>query len=672
MTDTSDFHPSAARAFGALDREAPDAPFAAFGQTVFWDEPMKRVLLEARDALGEKREALVGVHDLDYFSRMPEGHGDDYVALAHNDTDTRDMWAAAGELSSLFGCEAFVTREWLNEVGVRLNVALGPHLDGLDKATECAGWRGLVRRSGDAPVVRDLPARDVLEPLCELLAWGFDESARRLSGRRAKERARAWGEAVVARLREEAAAPDVESLSDLLARMVPHVWGALNDAPPPAMTPSRTSDVFRFNTRTYRLPRFRLLECFLNPQTAPGARRAYDAAVEGAPIYRLDAFGTGALPFDLYVPGRGRGTLFALDDHFVAHTTPRTILECDGKRVKAECLARMVEEQLGDGCALVGKAVTMVAMLSAEFAFVLNETGSAYMPRVHAFVRGLRAAGLPYPTHPVVRLRYPTWDALAATETRFHLPPHLARAFDAVEITGPEFAARWREVVKEQEALIRRLGKRCGAVDILGFLGCDRQEEWLARLEVRQTAQAQLLDVQREVGHVKRQVAGLRARDEEALEELEAAQRRRGEFNRRRYRPRVQRLAAETDREDRAELQRELDALEVERRERILEVERLEAERRELDVRRKELTRVFRDIEQSPRAAKARRDLAKVERMAEKERLCIARNASLAVEGLRHGDVRPAAWWLPLADPSGAWYAETRRRTEFRIERLGQ
>ena len=54
------------------------------------------------------------------------------------------------------------------------------------------------------------------------------------------------------------------------------------------------------------------------------------------------------------------------------------------------------------------------------------------------------------------------------------------------------------------------------------------------------------------------------------------------------------------------------------------------------------------------------------------ERVRLARNAILTTEGLEHTSVRPSAWWLNLVDPSGTWYREVRRRTEFRLERLGE
>ena len=87
---------------GELDRLAPGAPLLALGQTVLWDEPMKggvALLLKG------KRKFIAGVHDTDYFAKLPSGERKkgQFKAVPHNDTTTRALWSAAGEFSALFG-----------------------------------------------------------------------------------------------------------------------------------------------------------------------------------------------------------------------------------------------------------------------------------------------------------------------------------------------------------------------------------------------------------------------------------------------------------------------------------------------------------------------------------------------------------------------------------------
>src|SRR5437879_840141 len=54
-----------------LGRVAPTAPFLALGQTVLWDEPMKAGVALAAQALGKGRKLVGGVHDTDYFAKLP-------------------------------------------------------------------------------------------------------------------------------------------------------------------------------------------------------------------------------------------------------------------------------------------------------------------------------------------------------------------------------------------------------------------------------------------------------------------------------------------------------------------------------------------------------------------------------------------------------------------------
>ena len=73
--------------------------------------------------------------------------------------------------------------------------------------------------------------------------------------------------------------------------------------------------------------------------------------------------------------------------------------------------------------------------------------------------------GLPQTLHPIVRLTYPTWDALAAApaEAALRLPPHLAATFGTDTITTRDFAARWREVVASCRQLLRESRASCPA-----------------------------------------------------------------------------------------------------------------------------------------------------------------------------------------------------------------
>src|SRR5687767_2651655 len=106
-------------ALAELQKVAPEAPFLALGQTIFWDEPMKGGILLASQRLGYKRRLVAGVHDTDYFAKLPSGPRQPgrFKALPHNDTTTKGLWSAAAEFSTLFGSETVVSREILQSAG---------------------------------------------------------------------------------------------------------------------------------------------------------------------------------------------------------------------------------------------------------------------------------------------------------------------------------------------------------------------------------------------------------------------------------------------------------------------------------------------------------------------------------------------------------------------------
>ncbi|MFN3690707.1 MAG: hypothetical protein ACK4UU_07265, partial [Fimbriimonadales bacterium] len=123
-----------------------------------------------------------------------------------------------------------------------------------------------------------------------------------------------------------------------------------------------------------------------------------------------------------------------------------------------DALAHVVEQTWGDRCVLVGKAITLITMLAREFVFVFNERGSPYLVHTVRLHQHLQAAGVPVKVNPILRLGYPTWDALGTAEcVALRLPEHLASAFGESTLCGDAFARRWRSVVAEQRALLEQL-----------------------------------------------------------------------------------------------------------------------------------------------------------------------------------------------------------------------
>ena len=475
--------------FGVLDDVAPEVPMIAFGQTPFWDETLKAIV-----AARTRRPCVMGIHDLDYFSRLRAVlPGSTWPVIPRNDNSLKDPWIAAGELSALFGAEAAPTRQTLAETGVRLDMALPCGAEArekaLDQATEAWGWRGIVRNSLRDVVLCDVPFSDVRDAFAELLTWGGCATARRLARpaqrRHVHEYVKQWIERFDAVLAENRAVSLSEAFQRFYGRMVGDLLGDVPDN----MTVACTRDLFRFNRATFRHGRFSLVEAFLGGALAQRARAAYDAIADDSSRTSLAELGPDATPFDVYAPGRGRGTLH-IADRRLRIDFPKPLDIPLKRSLRSLCgLAGALEEALGDNAALFGKAVMLPLLFGGEFIHVLTETGSAYMPDTHRLARDLRTAGWPLELYPLVRLKLRTWDSLAATGLELALPPHLENAFQSKRIMADRFSRTWKRVVQERKSLLSRLGRMPGPCAFVEHLGHDVHEKWFKRLERGQPGQ---------------------------------------------------------------------------------------------------------------------------------------------------------------------------------------
>ena len=428
----SDFHESTARAVAQLQARFPGAPFLTLGQTVLWDEPVKAVLCRALEVLAPQARIVAGVHDTDYFAKLAqlEELPEKFVMLPHNDGATRGLWSAAGELSCVFDSESVPSRGVLQERGVAFDRVARGYPGGtqalLDRETNAPGWRALVHTEGRPLIAADVKLSDIGPALIAQLEWGFSESGSVVghgaAGTEVVRRIIAW---VGDYLLQNPAG----TLSDLYRALTPRLWSLVRGEGSCNLETTTSLELFQFNTKTCDRPRFAFVDLFLQKPTREYSRNAYDDAVRGSGIYQLSQFGDGALPFDVVVPGRGRGTLRLHDGSlFIETEEPFTLCTgCDCDNVRD--LARLLEETFGESVALVGKAVALISMLAAEFIFVFHETASGYTVFTQQMNAALRENGISLPLMPMLRLRYQTWDALKHVEATFQLPSHLTGAF---------------------------------------------------------------------------------------------------------------------------------------------------------------------------------------------------------------------------------------------------
>lgn len=640
-----------------LRAQFPDSPFLALGQTVFWDEPVKAVLcrLLTQHELGG--QMLLGVHDTDYFAKanVRQSGQRRFVLMPHNDGTTKDLWSAAGEISTLFGSETFPSRNDFVRFGVAFEKVARSRPEGrqafLDAMTEAWGWRGLVYTGSRDLIVSRLTLKEVGDGILEALAWGFENALVQIGPGCCHGEACQIAATVLGWCQEYRAAHPDKTLSDLFQHVLPELYTLLLGSRPDNITVSGTTQLLRLTPVTAGLPRFRFVDVFLNPETREQAIAAYNEAVSGSTIYTLDKFGAGALPFDLVLPKQGRGTLRVTPRVLFVETRQPIAIALKKPIESIHELAEILNAKLGDEVTLVGKAVSLISMLAQEFIFVFNEEGSMYVSRTRRMNDRLARLGVKLEMRPILRMRYHTWDALSVGRTTLHLPEHLASTFGQPTITTPEFAAAWKSVLEEQRALCERIATQRKPLDLLAFLrDRDPVTPWDERIAAYESAKATLKARREQATVVQGQV-------DEAYGRLRALKARQ--------------VQAQQTRGDHFRATTEWTLAEMEKRRAFAdELLTLETQKRQVRAELSALKEQRRQLERDGVATAARNALSDIEGEAEFTRLRLVRNALLTIEGLTHTNHRPSAWWLPMADSTGSWFQRVVETAEAYTEPL--
>ena len=628
-----------------LARVAGDAPFLALGQTIFWDEPMKGGVVQRAAELGFPRRLVAGVHDTDYFAKLSgakDRHG--YAALPHNDTTTKDLWSAAAEFSTLFGSETVVTRDILQKSGVNLKRIERHRPHALDELTEAWGWRGLASFDHRQTITAETPLREMFGTLFETLEWAVKSTLEAIQGQNRVE-----ADKNATHLLDIAcdASDQATSLAAYYRHILPDLYRMIAGAEVEATV---TTELLRFNSRTAHLPRFELVDFFLRE---PRARHAYNETVHGTEVYELDRFGTGALPFEVVVPGHGRGTL-RLGNRGLVITTPKPLFASLKKPIRSIGeLAEVLERKFGPNCVLLGKALTLIGMLSREFVFVFHSGASMYVKQSRRLHDGLRELGWTEPFNPILRVSYSPWDALGASCSWLKLPGPLARAFCTDELCSPSFSGRWREVSRQQQAVLDELSALRGPIELIRYLANQIPGAW------------ETLQNDHERAH---------GRMEKLNGELNAIRAQKREVAQRQYQLRKQRneLEHEKGRHWRAFLfdnEPTPDAI-LERQKLVAQIDATVAEITEVKRQWHALQLQQDMLVASPDVLEAQRTYRNIELEAELKRASLIRDAVIVTRGLKRAGLRPAAWWFPLVCPDGTWFRQTMKDAEYSLEAL--
>ncbi|MGQ9697499.1 MAG: hypothetical protein ACUVRO_05845, partial [Armatimonadota bacterium] len=659
----------------------PGVPLLALGQTVLWDEPMKAVLLRHLEQSGPDTVLWLGVMDTDYFSRPPTSAQQrrGYAVLPHNDGTTKDLWVATGEVSRLFGCELVPGREVYARYGVQLEALARTATEGrrafIDRATSAWGWTGLVNLESRRMLAGDVPLADVLPTFRAQLEEALGATVGSIAGC-ARSRADRQAAQLLSWVDSFASANPHAKLVELFLDLGPRIYQLL--AGQPAVARLRTalsSELLRFNASTVQRPRFRALDLFLRPETAEQAKRCYDESVHGSEIYTLDKFGPGAIPFDLVIPGHGRGTICVIGSKVVVQADEPVYIHAAAPIRSAEDLAVAVEDALGPNASLIGKAVTLLSMLGAEFIVVLNETASAYVWRTERMTDLMCQREMCLPLYPILRLRYPTWDCFGSAKVDIHLPDHLSFAFGKPTLSSEEFARRWRQVRDDMQGLLDRLARVTKTRDIMVLLCEMDPASWQARLEQFEHVQQALLDYCTQIERLKARTQELYSELRSVRRECEQLAREKGEDYRTRVAPlkeRLRGLAVEgrAGSSEAHELQRQLQYEQERRQEYDRRWEALRQEVRTLQAEIAATRARRRAIETGEQLQALRRHRLELIADAQRAKLELVRNAYLACYGLRQTNNRPSAWWIPVLSPDGAWFNAIADGTEAYLEPL--
>lgn len=674
-------HLSVATVLSQLPEKYPNAILLALGQTVFWDEPMKAVVNRLMAERGQRFPFLLCAHCTDYFAKLSSPIQTDrkIVALPHNDGTTRDLWSAAGELSCLFGSETVPTRHCYVNAGVAFDKVAKWHPDGeqqfTDRMTEAWGWRGLVHTELQSVVVHEVCLQHVLEPLMELLEWGFQESLKLLPSHRRAEARSVVADRILGWVTDFAKQYPDQCLSALYQWLFPRFF-AMMGAPTDNLSTNCSANLLKFSPETAGLPRFQLVDIFLDPQTRAIAETAYNQAVEDSEIYTLDRFGEGAIPFDLVIAKRGRGTMRITERWLVVETPEPITIPLQAPVHSVAQLAQVTQQHFGPGVSLVGKAVTLVSMLAREFLFVMNEGGSPYVWRTRKMNQYLREHGIEWDIHPILRVVYPTWDMMdGGDELPLALPDHLANAFGKGEISTAEFSRRWREVVEEQRNLLETIHHLTSPREVLEFLSQREGDQWHALRQEYDRDIATLRELRRQAEAIHQRIHTLYAQIEGWKEEYQRIEREKGENYRQTIKPLKERLwglaqQGVTSGEEVTRLHEQIRQHEAAR----MDFDRALQQRREwIAQARAEVARLKPQrqmLERGEENRRARQRVLEIERLAELRKMELVRQAILVSEGLVHTNHRPTFWWIPLVDPSGGWFDRITRQTELYLEEI--
>jgi hypothetical protein len=353
------------------------------------------------------------------------------------------------------------------------------------------------------------------------------------------------------------------------------------------------------------------------------------------------------------IPGKGRGTLRIGNRGAVIMTRQPQFLSFRKPLVSIEELAAAIEAKFGLDCILIGKAVTLIGMLSREFVFTFHEGASSYVKYSLRFHDLLADGGCTDQYHPILRLKYGAWDSLQSCCSWLKLPDPIREPFGTEELNGQSFAARWREVAKSEQQRLTAIAELRGPLDLIRYLAKEVGESWESLAFEYQELHKNLEGLAESVKELTKERHACYQELRKLKQARVEAERAKGEH----FRAKIfEKTPSPQDFNEREELGQAVNqairALQ-ETREAIAELVRRQA------------TRVSDPTVQEWHARRR-----SIELEAELKRMRLVRQAIIGSKGLEKAGYRPSGWWFPMVCPSGNWFKETMRTAEAYLEPL--
>jgi hypothetical protein len=512
--------------------------------------------------------------------------------------------------------------------------------------TAADGWTGIVQTGWKKVTVRDVHLAAILPYLLQQLTATFDASEACIVDANTAIRRELldWVRAFAA------ANPDAK-LAHLYADILPRLHARVNGRHVIDHV-TRTSELLAFTPETSSLPRFGLLALFLSPETFRQAAAAYDAALDGADMYPLSQFGDGATPFDVCVPGKGRGTLFVHADRIELDFDVRETIY--GSVCTPQQLAELLEAAGYEESCIVGKAVALLPMLGAEFTIAFHEGASGYSHLSAKLVANLRAAGLPLPEqYPIIRIGLDAWSALgAAPPVTFKLPAPLAQALGRPSVDSDDLALCWNKAISWEESRIAELKSIKAPRSLANHLAGTEGQPWcthykrLTEIDEALTSHAAALQPERDaIREMRAKLHTLREmRTRLEIEKGADFRSRGGQLD----------FAAQAERASTFDTPLAM----------------LDSQIHALRIARRAARRALRSAENTADVKALRTERDHVIGLFETRRAELTANALRVIHGIPHAGTRPSSWWFPLVDPSGAWYRKMISDATLRLEAL--